>query len=66
MPTVHRVHTNTVQDSEGNWWVELLLNDAPCGGLGPVAVESVADTLAEGLAEGMRIAFARAPKGGRR
>lgn len=61
--TVHRVHTNTVQDVEtGAWYVELLLNDAPCGAIGPVAIESVADTLAEGLSEGMRIAFERAQK----
>jgi hypothetical protein len=56
-PQVTRVHTNTVQDDEGIWWVELLLNDAPCGVLGPVAVEATADQLAYGLREGMRIAM---------
>jgi hypothetical protein len=60
--TVHRVHTNTVQTKSGAWYVELVLNGAPCGAIGPVAIESVADTLAEGLSEGMRIAFERAQK----
>lgn len=56
----HHVHTNTVQAPDGTWWVELTLNGAPCGGLGPVAVEATADVLAEGLREGMRIALTRA------
>jgi hypothetical protein len=51
----HHVHTDTIQDEEGVWWVQLILNGSPCGLLGPVAVESTADKLAEGLAEGMRI-----------
>jgi hypothetical protein len=56
-----RVHTNTVQDAEtGVWFIELLINDAPCGVLGPVAIEDTADILAEGLREGMRIALERA------
>jgi hypothetical protein len=55
--TTHHVHTNTVQDEDGIWWVELILNGSPCGGLGPVALEEVADALAAGLREGLRIAF---------
>jgi len=61
--TVHRLHTNTVQDvASGVWYVEVLLNEAPCGVLGPVVDESTADLLSEGVREGMRIALERAHK----
>lgn len=61
-PTVHHVHTATVQDETGAWWVQLTLNGAPCGGIGPVAVEATADVLAEGLREGMRLALGKGQK----
>lgn len=59
MPT-HHLHTHTQQHADGTWTVDLLLNGAPCGRLGPVADERTADWLAEGVGEGLNLAMQRA------